>query len=45
MKQLGDGNLLPPPNLCAHVHVQVNEFAGRTEDWQMAAVTQDSGPT
>lgn len=35
----------PPSNLCACVHVQVNEFAGRTENWQMAAVTQDSGPT
>lgn len=43
--QLRDGNLPPPPNLCACVHVQVNEFAGRTEDGQMAAVTQDFGPT
>lgn len=28
MKQLRDAR--PPSNLCASVHVQVNEFAGRT---------------
>lgn len=41
MNQLGGGNNAGPAQTSVHVcvHVSVNEFAGRIEDWQMAEVT------